>query len=153
MQYLVVAEDGNKYGPADYDMLVAWVAEGRIVGQTLIEDVKTGRQTIASSIPGLIAQPPVQPSIQTASPVSLWTMTGAKNSRTPGSISDCALSPSVLLPYLRHSESIMHPSQNEKVTPLQSNPNEPASQSSSFTPSSTLPYGYPFGDNRYDEQF
>ena len=68
MQYLVVAEDGNKYGPADYDVLVAWVAEGRIVGQTLIEDVKTGRQTIASSIPGLIAQPPVQPSIQTAYP-------------------------------------------------------------------------------------
>jgi hypothetical protein len=47
----------------------------------------------------------------------------------------------------------MHPLQNEKVTPLQSNPNEPASQFSSFTPSSTLPYGYPFGDNRYDEPF
>jgi hypothetical protein len=54
MPYFVVGLDGEKFGPADVLTLNHWVQEGRIVPETMLEDVSTGQQVLASSIPELV---------------------------------------------------------------------------------------------------
>jgi hypothetical protein len=51
--YFVVLPDGQKFGPADVNLLNQWVAEGRILSNTMLEEAQTGRQYPASSLPGL----------------------------------------------------------------------------------------------------
>ncbi len=50
IQYLVIAADGQKYGPADMDTLITWCSEGRITEQTLLERLDTGLQLPAIQI-------------------------------------------------------------------------------------------------------
>lgn len=53
MQYFVVAQDGQRYGPVDLPTLNSWVQQGRILHYTVIVDAMTGRQVPAAQIPGL----------------------------------------------------------------------------------------------------
>ena len=54
MQYFVVGPDGSKYGPADLQLLRQWVTEGRIIANTLLEDLSTGQKVQAHAVPGLL---------------------------------------------------------------------------------------------------
>lgn len=53
--YYVQANDGQRYGPADVDTLVAWVMEGRIVAGTVLIERGTDRPMSADSLPALAA--------------------------------------------------------------------------------------------------
>lgn len=53
MQYFVVAQDGSKYGPADFLMINQWAQQGRILPHTILEEVGTGRQFNAAQLSGL----------------------------------------------------------------------------------------------------
>jgi hypothetical protein len=53
MGYFVIADDGNKYGPADLATLNAWIAEGRLQPNTILEEVQTMERRPASAVPGL----------------------------------------------------------------------------------------------------
>ena len=62
MGYYVIGEQGQKYGPADVNTLNQWIAEGRIVSHSMLEDETSGGQIVASSVRGLkfsAAPPPV----------------------------------------------------------------------------------------------
>jgi hypothetical protein len=60
--YYVIAQDGNRYGPADIPTLQQWVREGRIAPNTTLEDEVTGTQIRASLLPELSHLFPSQPS-------------------------------------------------------------------------------------------
>ena len=45
--YFIIAEDGNRYGPADIDTLVQWAHEGRVVESTVLIERGTERQITA----------------------------------------------------------------------------------------------------------
>jgi len=51
--YYVIAQDGDRYGPADIPTLQQWVREGRIAPNTTLEDEVTGTQIRASLLPEL----------------------------------------------------------------------------------------------------
>ena len=51
--YFVVLPDGQKFGPADINLLNQWVAEGRVLANTMLEEAQSGRRYPASSLPGL----------------------------------------------------------------------------------------------------
>jgi hypothetical protein len=53
MQYFVITPTGQKFGPADFHVLVQWVQEGRIQPNTMLEDAGTGRQMMANQVAGL----------------------------------------------------------------------------------------------------
>ena len=53
MRYFVVADDGNKYGPADLPTLNQWAQEGRVLQTHMLEEETTGRRVAATSVPGL----------------------------------------------------------------------------------------------------
>ncbi len=55
MYYFVIGDDGGRYGPADIDTLVAWVAEGRIVASTMLIDRGTEEQVRADSLSAVAA--------------------------------------------------------------------------------------------------
>lgn len=66
MQYWVIAQDGQKYGPADIATINTWVAQNRIHGDTILQDVATGEQMQASQVPGILfSGEQTQPSYQT----------------------------------------------------------------------------------------
>lgn len=62
--YFVVAQDGQKYGPADIAALNQWIAEGRILPTTMLEDSVSGARIVARALNGLIF--PQDPSAPTA---------------------------------------------------------------------------------------
>ncbi|MBX3096295.1 MAG: DUF4339 domain-containing protein [Fimbriimonadaceae bacterium] len=73
MNYWVVAADGNKYGPADLNVLNEWAAQGRLTADTILEVVGTGERLHARDIPNLAlpippSQPAPQPSVPTQNP-------------------------------------------------------------------------------------
>ena len=55
MYYYVQGNDGQRYGPADVDTLIAWVMEGRIVAGTVLIERGTDRPMSADSLPALTA--------------------------------------------------------------------------------------------------
>ncbi|MFQ5422503.1 MAG: TM2 domain-containing protein [Phycisphaerae bacterium] len=55
MYYFVIAIDGGRYGPADIDTLVQWVAEGRISAETQLIERGTERSLRADSIDAVAA--------------------------------------------------------------------------------------------------
>lgn len=55
MRYFVIAPDGSKYGPADLPTLRAWVAEGRIVADTMLEEEKSRQRVAARMVAGLFS--------------------------------------------------------------------------------------------------
>ncbi|MBS1716919.1 MAG: hypothetical protein JSS72_04210 [Armatimonadetes bacterium] len=67
MNYFVLDQQGNRYGPADIATLDKWVAEGRIVPTTILVDAATGQQVRAMDVPMLqmtFAQNPQMPGSQ-----------------------------------------------------------------------------------------
>ena len=61
MGFYVLGDQGQKYGPADIDTLNAWIAEGRIVSTSMLEDEGSGVQLAASSVHGLRFAPTAPP--------------------------------------------------------------------------------------------
>ncbi|HLO99893.1 MAG TPA: GYF domain-containing protein [Fimbriimonas sp.] len=57
MQYWVIATDGQKYGPADVATLNTWVAQGRVTATTMVQELASGDQMLASQIPGILLVP------------------------------------------------------------------------------------------------
>lgn len=53
MQYFVITQTGQKFGPADIHILSTWVTEGRILPNTMLEDSMTGQQMMANQVAGL----------------------------------------------------------------------------------------------------
>jgi hypothetical protein len=53
LRYFVIAPDGSKYGPADLATLRAWVVEGRISPDTILEEVASHQRAPARMIAGL----------------------------------------------------------------------------------------------------
>ncbi|MBS1726867.1 MAG: hypothetical protein JST51_09115 [Armatimonadetes bacterium] len=53
MNYFVIGNDGQKYGPADISTLNQWAQEGRLTPTSMLEDATTGQQTMASQMPGI----------------------------------------------------------------------------------------------------
>jgi hypothetical protein len=53
MQYYVLSNDGQKYGPADVVTLSSWIGQNRLNPSSRLEEVGTGRILSASEIPGL----------------------------------------------------------------------------------------------------
>lgn len=53
MQYFVIWNDGQKFGPADVQTLNEWIAQGRITPTTELESVVDGSRLQAGSLPGL----------------------------------------------------------------------------------------------------
>lgn len=53
MQYYVIGNDGNKYGPADVPTLKGWIAENRLSPDSMLEDFNTGQRIPASQVAGL----------------------------------------------------------------------------------------------------
>lgn len=53
MSYFVLGADGQRYGPVDLATLNQWAQEGRVQANTVIVDVATGGDLLASQMPGL----------------------------------------------------------------------------------------------------
>ena len=51
---MVLAENGQEYGPAGMDTLRRWVSDGRIRSSTQLRELSSGRIISATTIPGLI---------------------------------------------------------------------------------------------------
>lgn len=51
--YLVLAEDGQYYGPADITVLDQWAREGRILAQTVLVEQGTNVRVLAADLPEL----------------------------------------------------------------------------------------------------
>jgi len=70
VRYFLTAEDGNRYGPADEDVLKTWASQGRLTPHTVLEPEASGPTIMASDMPGLQFPPATQPyaPIQTRAP-------------------------------------------------------------------------------------
>jgi hypothetical protein len=53
MRYFVIADDGNRYGPADIPTLNEWIQQGRLLPTTLLEEEGSGARISANSVMGL----------------------------------------------------------------------------------------------------
>ncbi len=53
MQYFVIWNDGQKFGPADLTVLNEWIGQGRLTPTTELESVVDGSRMQAGSLPGL----------------------------------------------------------------------------------------------------
>lgn len=58
MQFHVVLPDGSRFGPATMDSLNQWIAEGRVLPGTTLENTRTGELLLAKDLPGLMWNPP-----------------------------------------------------------------------------------------------
>lgn len=68
MQYFVISDDGQKYGPADLMVLNQWVRENRLRPDTMLESVTTAERLVASTVIGLefaSSPPPTAPNVET----------------------------------------------------------------------------------------
>ncbi|MBS1701261.1 MAG: CD225/dispanin family protein [Armatimonadetes bacterium] len=67
--YYVWGSGGERYGPANEDLLTEWASQGRISLSSMVEVVETGDRMLVSSVPGFIPsavvshawQPPATP--------------------------------------------------------------------------------------------
>ena len=104
MAYFVVMPDGQKYGPAETDLLNNWIQEGRLSANTILEDAQTGQRVAAGTVPGLnfaFAQPSPPPPTGTPRPFGSPEIPTEQNYNVPPSYS----------PYARH----MMPGYNEEA--------------------------------------
>lgn len=53
MNYYVIGDQGQKYGPADVPTLNEWIAQGRVQPHTMLEDEASGGRIAARATPGL----------------------------------------------------------------------------------------------------
>lgn len=76
MEYYVIADDGNRYGPADLPTLNSWIQQGRLLPQTTLENAATGVQSKANMTAGLVFAA-VPPTFSAAPPARSATMYSA----------------------------------------------------------------------------
>jgi hypothetical protein len=86
MNYYVIFPDGQKFGPADLNVLQTWVNEGRVTPDMDVEVVETGERMKAMVVTGLTFPAPAQPAApaDTINPyatpgASTGTPTGTEN--------------------------------------------------------------------------
>ena len=66
MDFFVLGNNGEKYGPADITTLNVWISEGRLLPSSQLQSTQTGAISVASQVPGLMfpensfQQPPTQ---------------------------------------------------------------------------------------------
>ena len=58
---MVIAPDGQEYGPATVDALRLWAQENRLQPDTTLKDFASGRTMAASSVPGIFPSAPSAP--------------------------------------------------------------------------------------------
>jgi hypothetical protein len=75
--YYVIADDGQRYGPVDIATLNQWIADGRIVRHTNLEDAETGVRMAAPAIPGLLLPVPASNSFLNDNFVQMGWASGA----------------------------------------------------------------------------
>jgi hypothetical protein len=66
LRYFVIAPDGSKFGPADIATLRAWIGEGRIAPDTILEEEASRQRVAARFVAGLTF--PEMPSFIGATP-------------------------------------------------------------------------------------
>jgi hypothetical protein len=76
---MVVAPDGQAYGPASVESLSQWAKENRIGPDTTLKDFATGRTMPASAVPGIFPDAPVS---SAGVPPQLATAPGAPQTQT-----------------------------------------------------------------------
>jgi len=86
MNYYVIFPDGQKFGPADLNVLQTWVNEGRVTPDMDVEVVEAGERMKAMVVTGLTFPAPAQPAApaDTINPyatpgASTGTPTGTEN--------------------------------------------------------------------------
>ncbi|MFI5385714.1 MAG: hypothetical protein ACHQ50_06285 [Fimbriimonadales bacterium] len=67
-QYIVVAPDGSRFGPTDFQTLSVWAREGRVTPGMLVEDVLSRETMTASNVPGLFDRAMPQEYVQYTRP-------------------------------------------------------------------------------------
>ena len=90
MQFNVVLPDGSRFGPATMDMLNQWIAEGRLLPGTTLENTRTGELMLAKDLGGLMWNPPPPSAPQAPYVPPGYTTTqpyGARQSPAPYSAS------------------------------------------------------------------
>lgn len=60
-RYFVVLPSGERYGPANPNVLNRWIAEGRVTPDTLMENAVTGERCLAKQVPWANFGQPVHP--------------------------------------------------------------------------------------------
>lgn len=86
MQYVVRGEDGQEYGPVDFQTLKDWAANNRVAPHSQVTDVLSQQTMPASAVPGLFtsgyARPtPVDAPPQSISPTTLQQFQQELNTR------------------------------------------------------------------------
>ncbi len=65
MNYFVLGDQGAEYGPVDFNTLLGWVNEGRVIPKSRIKNGTSGAVVFAKDFPGLFAvastAPPASP--------------------------------------------------------------------------------------------
>lgn len=62
----MIAADGQKYGPANVQVLNEWIRANRVFPTTILEAVSNGVRTPANSVPGLVFSAPMPTPAPTA---------------------------------------------------------------------------------------
>lgn len=57
MEFLVLFPDGRSFGPADIPTLASWAKEGRLLPDTLLENLGTRQRVPARSVAGIFPSP------------------------------------------------------------------------------------------------
>lgn len=58
MEFFIIGENGEKFGPADLATLNQWIGDGRVLPTTTVERSSDGVRGLASQVPGLNFGPP-----------------------------------------------------------------------------------------------
>lgn len=83
MEYMVLASDGQEYGPATVETLKQWVQEDRLRPESMLKDFHTGQRLPASQVPGLFAA--TAPPPQAGQPsLGNWSQTPSSPYPRPG---------------------------------------------------------------------
>jgi hypothetical protein len=71
--YKIVGVDGKEYGPVSLEKLKEWMAQGRVNGQTRVQEAGAAEWKTAAEIPelGLAAQPPAPPAAPSTASTAL----------------------------------------------------------------------------------
>jgi hypothetical protein len=96
MRYFVLGEQGQKYGPADLDTLNSWIAEGRLLPTTMLEDEASGVRSAASAVSGLRFPVVPPPAAVPSGPVYNPAATGGVPYSPPTYKSDEGIGPVLL---------------------------------------------------------
>lgn len=61
-EYFVIGPTGEKFGPANVEVLNQWAQQNRVLPSNYVEDAATGARMLATEVPGIVF-PVVPPSV------------------------------------------------------------------------------------------